>query len=293
MEMNTKAEKFKVPELPVCGFEAVKALARKHPEKIRRLFFTQEKARFFGNVCKMLAAERRIYRTVEQESELEKLSGSIHHQGVVAMIEAPAVPLLDFDTLDQWVAEKEKVILCDRVSNSQNFGAIIRSAAFFGIHKIVISAEKEQCGITTSAYRIAQGGMESVDIYRVSNAAWFLAKTEGRMTRLAAHHRGRAHTTDLKQLCSIREGIVVVFGNEENGISREAEKQCDYLVKIPGTRAVESLNVAQAAAVFLYCLREYFPLRQDETAGTGGQDQDNGDDSFPDLRETFRRHRSF
>ena len=309
-KISRKVER--VPELAVCGFEAVKALARVHPEKIRRLFFTAERSKPFGGACKMLAAQRRIYRVVEDEAELQKLSGSVHHQGVVAMIEQAEIPLLSFGELNEWIRNKEKVILCDRVSNSQNFGAIIRSAAFFGCTKIVVSGESELCGITTSAYRVARGGMEYVDIYRVSSAAWLLGKAAGKMTRIGASHRGRAHVSDMRQLAKGDEGVILVFGNEESGLSPEAVKQCDYLVRIPGTGRIESLNVAQAAAVFIHELSECFPsmllpkgdameasegekmnaaegTAQVEVETSSGDD----DDSFPDLSSSFRLHRIF
>ncbi len=308
------SEKERVPELAVCGFEAVKALARMHPERIRRLFFTAERSKPFGKVCKLLAVQRRIYRVVEDEAELQRLSGSVHHQGVVAMIAQTEIPRLSFDTLNEWVKNREKIILCDRISNSQNFGAIIRSAAFFGCTKIVVSSEREQCGVTTSTYRVARGGMEYVDIYKVSTAAWLLSKTEGKMTRIGASHRGRAHVSDLKRITKGDEGIILVFGNEENGLSAEVVNQCDYLVRIPGTRKIESLNVAQAAAVFIHALSECFPSMllpetadsaesngaeasaygaQESGGNTEGGDAAVDDDSFPDLSSSFRLHRIF
>ena len=78
-------------ELAVCGFEAVKALAAEHPEKISRLFFAGSRAKMFGSLCKYLAQRKRLYRLVQSDAELEKLCGSVHHQGVVAMIEEPHI----------------------------------------------------------------------------------------------------------------------------------------------------------------------------------------------------------
>ena len=239
-------------ELAVCGFEAVKALAEKHPEKIERLFFTQDRARFFGAVCKALAASRKIYRIVESESELEKLSQSVHHQGVVAMVREPEIPRLDLETLKAWQVSRERVLVLDRVGNANNLGAIIRSAAFLGIGKIVIGEDDEQAEITTSAYRVAQGGMEFVEIWRASSAAWLVQSSAGKMTRIGADHRARNRLSDLRNLVSKDEGVLIVLGNEETGLSPEVKTSCDHLVRIPGTGDVESLNVAQAATLFLY-----------------------------------------
>jgi TrmH RNA methyltransferase len=239
-------------ELAVCGFEAVRALAEKHPEKIERLFFTQDRARFFGAACKTLAAARKIYRIVETEAELEKLSQSVHHQGVVAMIREPEIERLGLETLKAWQDAHERVLVLDRVGNANNLGAIVRSAAFLGVNKIVIGEDDEQAEITTSAYRVAQGGMEFVEIWRASSAAWLVNASAGKMTRIGADHRARNRLSDLRNLVSKDEGVLIVMGNEETGLSPEVKTSCDHLVRIPGTGDVESLNVAQAATLFLY-----------------------------------------
>jgi RNA methyltransferase, TrmH family len=239
-------------ELAVCGFEAVYALAERHPERINRLFFTQDRARFFGPVCKLLASNRKLYRTVESPLELEKLCQSVHHQGVVAMISEPEIRHLSIETLDAWHKAGEKVLVLDRVGNANNLGAIIRSAAFFGIKKIVIGEDDEQAEISTSAYRVAQGGMEFVELYQTSSAAWLVVAAAGKMKRIGADHRARNNLSDLRSIAVKGEGIMIVMGNEESGLSPEVKESCDQLVRIPGTGDVESLNVAQAATLFLY-----------------------------------------
>ena len=119
-------------ELAVCGFATVKKLEKNHPEKITRLYFTEEVAPKFGGLCKKLAKVHGIYNQ-KPASDLEKLSGTVHHQGVVAMIEAPQIEPLDSDITDGWCERGENAVLFDRIGNANNFGAIVRSAAFFGI----------------------------------------------------------------------------------------------------------------------------------------------------------------
>lgn len=243
-------------ELAVCGLAAVRALAERNPDRIQRLFFTQERARFFGPVCKALAASHRVYRAVESPSELEKLSQSVHHQGVVAMIAEPEIPRLTVEAVRAWEGKRERVLVLDRVGNANNLGAIVRSAAFFGIKRIVIGEDDDQAQITTSAYRVAEGGMEIVEILRAPSAAWLVELTANRMVRIGADHRARNLLSELHELVGSnphgKDGVLVVMGNEETGLSPEVKAQCDYLVRIPGTGDVESLNVAQAATLFLY-----------------------------------------
>ena len=237
-------------ELAVCGFEAVKALAAHHPEKISRLFFTASRAPAFGKTCTYLAKKKRLYRLVSSDAELEKLCQSVHHQGVVAMIQVPLIPPVTKETIEQWSAGGAAVIVLDRVGNANNFGAIIRSAAFFGIGNIVISAEEAQASITSSAYRIAQGGMEFVSIYTAPSAQTFLKQCSGRLTRIGTDHRAYHNLYDIQRIMQPDEAVALVLGNEERGLSAEVKKLCDTLVKIRGTGVIESLNVAQAATLF-------------------------------------------
>jgi TrmH RNA methyltransferase len=168
------------------------------------------------------------------------------------MIREPEIPRLGLETLKAWQDSRERVLVLDRVGNANNLGAIVRSAAFLGINKIVIGEDDEQAEITTSAYRVAQGGMEFVEIWRASSAAWLVNASAGKMTRIGADHRARNRLSDLRNLVSKEEGVLIVMGNEETGLSPEVKTSCDHLVRIPGTGDVESLNVAQAATLFLY-----------------------------------------
>ena len=199
-------------ELAVCGFEAVKALAAEHPEKISRLFFAGSRARTFGALCKYLAQRKRLYRLVQSDAELEKLCGSVHHQGVVAMIEEPCIAAVTPERIKQWETGKAAVLLCDRIGNANNLGAVIRSAAFFGIEHIVISGEDAQAQLTPSAYRIAQGGMEFITLYTAPSAEHFLKACSGYLMRLGADHRAYRSLKDIPSLVRADEAVVVVLG---------------------------------------------------------------------------------
>ncbi|MBP5251508.1 MAG: RNA methyltransferase [Treponema sp.] len=249
-------------ELAVCGFAAVKVLEKIHSEKITRLYFTEERAPLFGGLCKKLAATKRPYNKVKDPSELEKLCGSVHHQGVVAMIEAPQIENLNKEITAEWVRNKESAVLLDRVGNANNLGAIVRSAAFFGIKNIIIPVDEAQSSVTTSSYRVAEGGMEFVNIYAVKSIPYLLEDLKGKLVRIGTALDAAIPVSEIKKLRGDK-GVIVVLGNEEHGISSEVKKNCDYNVIIPFAGMnesallpkVDSLNVAQAASVIMYELR--------------------------------------
>ena len=245
-------------ELAVCGFAAVKILEKNNYQKISRLYISEEKAPLFGGLCKKMAQDKKPYNRVKDEKELEKLCGSVHHQGVVAMIHSPEIQPLTRSITNSWVEEKQSAIILDRVGNANNLGAIVRSAAFFGIKNIVIPLDEAQSSVTTSSYRVAEGGMEFVNIYSVKSISYLLKDMEGKMVRFGTSLNAKRTVSQMSSLKGDK-GAIVVLGNEEQGISHEVEENCDYLVIIPywgmsegKASAVDSLNVAQASSVIMY-----------------------------------------
>ena len=251
-------------ELAVCGFEAVKALAKCNPQKISRFYYTRDRMMDFKDLFKSLAERKVPYNNIP-EGELEKLSGTPHHQGVVAMIRNEEIPHLNTEITDEWLHNKESAILLDRVGNANNLGAIVRSAAFFGFKNIVIPRDEAQSSVTTSSYRVAQGGMEYVNIYSIQSIEKLLVSMKGKMIRFGTDVRGRTPIAKIPELCNEKKKpALIVLGNEEHGISRLVRDNCDELVTIPFTsgagegkaQPIESLNVAQAAAIVLYECRK-------------------------------------
>ena len=180
------------------------------------------------------------------------------------MIEAPEIQPLDSDITDSWVANGENAVLLDRIGNANNFGAIVRSAAFFGIKNIVIPLDEAQSSITTSSYRVAEGGMEYVNIYSVRSSARLLEALAGKMIRVGTALEATKSVSELSSLGKDSEGnkkpLMIILGNEEKGISDIVKSNCDELVIIPwaGMNAgvkeslVDSLNVAQASSIIFY-----------------------------------------
>jgi len=255
-------------ELAVCGFNAVKALADIHPDRINRIFLREEHLKTFSKACKLLAKEKRPYKLCGDE-ELERLCKSPRHQGVVAMMEEPEVTPLSPEDFQRWIDAGDRVLVLDSVGNDNNLGAIVRSAAFFGVHRVILSTADEQARLTTAAYRVAEGGMEHVVFRQVQDMAAFLRDAGKDAFVVGADHRARARLRELRGLikdwslkelgaASTRHGlgaavpVLVVLGNEERGLSKPVKEACTALVRIPGSGDVESLNVAQAATLFLH-----------------------------------------
>ena len=238
-------------ELAVCGLAAVRALLDRHPERVRRFFLDESLLSEFRPALRRFAERRVLYRMVSPE-ELERLAGTVHHQGAVAMIEAPEVPALDAPTAADWAARGERILVLDRLGNDHNLGAVVRSAAFFGIRKVVLTGASADALVTTSAFRVAEGGMERVSLYRVTDAGELARLAGPGLAILGADHRGAVSAREALSGLPAGRSVALVLGNEETGLSPASRAACSALVRIPGTGDLESLNVAQSAAILLY-----------------------------------------
>jgi TrmH RNA methyltransferase len=235
-------------ELTLCGLPAVKARFERDAGSIVRLFFDEATGRKVGAICKALAQARKVYRCVPA-AELEKIAGTKHHGGIVAVVraEAPRVPTQT--EIAAWAKRREPVLVLDRIGNAHNLGAIARTAAYFGITLLVLADDPAASRPNDAAYRVSEGGLEQLEVRAVKDVAAFLRalaaagyEVWGAATR-GGHLRTGAPTS---------KPIALVLGNEEQGMAPAVERACTRLVTIPGGGKVESLNVSVAAAVLMW-----------------------------------------
>ena len=257
-------------ELAVCGMNAVLAAGEYHPQTINRLFLREDRLQYFTGICRQLAERKRPFKLCEDE-ELERICKSVHHQGVVAMIEEPVVEPLNMEDLDDWAAEGRTGVILHSIGNDHNLGAIARAAAFFDVSYIILndkdSSFEGEPRLTTSAYRVAEGGFEHLTVRSISNTGAFLKDASKKIVTIGTDTRARRRITDLKDIIKSaqpgfakisggRPGVALVLGNEEIGLPKDVKDQCSCLLRIPGTGNIESLNVSQAAALFLHTIFE-------------------------------------
>lgn len=236
-------------EIKVCGLAAVRAQFASEPGAIKRLFFDYATGRKIGAICKALAQAKKVYRCVEPV-ELEKVSGTRHHGGIVAVVAAAELRAPAAAELREWARRGEAVLVLDRVGNAHNLGAIARTAAFFGVPRLVLPDDPAAAVPGEAAFRVAEGGLAHVEVLRVKGLAGFLRelKTAGFDVVGAAARGGRLHAA----APAMRKPVALVLGNEEHGLAPDVAAACTRLVTIPGGGKVESLNVSVAAAVLLW-----------------------------------------
>ncbi len=232
-------------ELRIHGFNAVHAVFARRPHAIRKLYLAEARIPQLQPLLKWCVANRIGYRVVD-ETDLQKLAASAHHEGVVAEV-LRAEPV----SLSAWLRELPEGPQCalwlDGVGNPHNLGAILRSAAHFGVTAILLPKHSE-LALSGAAARVAEGGAEAVPFVRLGREDNSVAQLHSAGFQLAATvvHGG----SDVFKL-TLPPRVVYVLGSEGTGMSSELKALCDLRVSIPGSGAVESLNVASATSVLL------------------------------------------
>jgi TrmH RNA methyltransferase len=234
----------------IAGLPAVAALFSAAPERVERLFFDERMRSVVAPFCAELARVHKPYRLVGSE-ELDRVAGTVLHGGVVAIARPQPIHPFAADAAARWARDGKPLLILDGVSNPHNLGAIARTAAFFGLPRMVLSDHPAQASPSDASYRVAEGGLDHLELHRAAQLAAALKRLRTSYGVIAAapgRHR------DLAGLRAGNKPFALVLGNEEEGLSKATLAACDDIVVIPGSGRVQSLNVAASAAIFLYVL---------------------------------------
>lgn len=207
-----------------------------------------------GAMSRWLAKNKKVYRQV-RPGELEKVSGTVHHGGIVAIADAPAWVAPTQEEVEGWSLDRRPVVLLDRIGNAHNLGAIARTAAFFGVKHIVIPDHPQQALPGEAAYRIAEGGLEHLSVWCVRDFlpfCKFIARTFALVGASLDGEPLTAFTRDgLNGKLLASRPTAIVLGNEEDGLAPEVAAACARLVRVAGGGNIQSLNVSAAAAILI------------------------------------------
>ena len=232
-------------EVRIYGLNAVQAAYARRPQAIRKLYLAGERVPQLQPLLKWCVAHRIGYRVVE-DADLQRLAASAHHEGVVAdVLREEPQPLTSW--LRDLPAGPQCALWLDGVGNPHNLGAILRSAAHFGVSAVLLP-KHSPLALSGAAARVAEGGAEAVPFVRLGRDDNALAQLRGAGFALAATVV-RGGTDVFRQ--TLPQRLVYVMGAEGEGMDESLAAACDLRVSIPGSGAVESLNVAAATAVLL------------------------------------------
>ncbi len=180
---------------------------------------------------------------------LDRCAAGVRHQGVMAVLRAgKAAGQRDLETLLSGLAEPPFLLVLDGVQDPHNLGACLRSAAAAGVHAVIVPKDRA-VGLTPTVRKVACGAAEHLPFFQVTNLVRTLRGLQQQGLWIVGADAGAAQSLYEADLGG---PLALVLGAEEKGLRRLTRECCDFLVAIPMSGAVGSLNVSVAAGICLF-----------------------------------------
>jgi len=237
------------PTEAIQGLRAGLAVFARRRRDIRRVVHTHAVRRELTELARW-ASTHHVPCIEAADREVDRLAASSHHEGL-CIFARPRRWFSATEIADALLQCGGVAVGLDRVRNPYNVGAILRSAAFFGVEGAIIGGSVPGPDLAATAVRVAEGGAEELRLARTTD----LADTLGRLRAQGVRVFGadaRA-PTDAFRFTFVRPCMLVV-GHEREGLTPRVRAQCDMLVAIAATGRIDSLNVAVAAGVLFAAL---------------------------------------
>ncbi len=209
-----------------------------------------KKGRLEGSIVPIVkkAREAKIIVQEVEHQKLDAIAEGANHQGIIAYVSPYEYKTVeDLLNIAREKGEPPFLILCDKITDPHNLGAILRTANCVGVHGIVIP-KHGSVGLNSAAIKTAAGAAEYTPVAKVTNLAAAIdkLKKEGLWIAAADMDGQDMHKADLTG------ALAIVIGSEGDGIGRLVKEKCDFTVSIPMNGQINSLNASVAAGVLMY-----------------------------------------
>src|SRR6266481_2246972 len=198
-----------------------------------------------------LARKQGVPVRFEDRGQIDRLANSKDHQGVFALAAARAPASLE-DILahanSAGHGQPGLIVLLDGGEDPHNLGAIVRTALAAGAHGVVIP-ERRAAGLTDTVARASAGALAHLPVAKVTNLVRTMEELkEAGYWLVGLDEQGHRNYTEVDYISPVG----IVLGSEGQGLHELTRKRCDFVVSLPTTGPVKSLNVSVAAGVVLF-----------------------------------------
>ena len=233
----------------IFGMHAVQSVLQHEPDTIKQIWLEHARRDKRAQLIIQLARQHAIPLQRVEREELDQLTASGRHQGVVAS--AAVQPALNEAALKALLAGLEVppfLLILDGVQDPHNLGACLRTADAAGVHAVIAPRDKA-CGLTSTVRKVASGAAETVPFVQVTN----LVRTIKELQQAGLWVIGTDPDSSEDLYSTDLTGpLALVLGAEGTGLRRLTREACDILVKLPMQGTVQSLNVSVSAGICLY-----------------------------------------
>jgi len=245
---NAKQKAWQDRDCFIPGFHAVRETLKDQKSPLQEIWITKGKTSARTEEILTLATAKNIPVCFKQESYLSDMFDKISHQGIVGVLSAFAYAEWQ-QVLRHSLQEGASALLlaADHITDPGNLGALIRTAAFFGAHGLILPKDRS-AGITAAALKRASGAHVKLPVVRVTNLGRALDElSEKGLWIIGAAGEAALSIYDFDW----KRPLVLVLGSEQKGLSPSIRKRCHQRVGIPSPGGVESLNISVAGGAIL------------------------------------------
>ena len=200
------------------------------------------------NAIRVAAKKRGIKCNLIPLERFKTYSPSQNSQGVIAIKQD-----FKFSSLDKILSDAKKtslplILVLDEIQDPHNVGAILRSAECSGVNGIILT-KHNSATITSTVTKTSAGATEHIKICQVNNLSQTIdeLKEKGFWIVGSSLENAKNYTE-----VDYKISIALIVGNEEKGIRKLTASKCDFLVKIPMSGKIQSLNVSVATGILLF-----------------------------------------
>lgn len=197
------------------------------------------------------AADHSIPLLQTRRAELDRLTGGAVHQGIALQL-----PSYEYAHPNDLIADALRdpahpglLVALDGITDPHNFGAIVRSAAAFGGHGVIIP-ERRSASVTAVVWKSSAGALARLPVAKATNLNRVLQDAvKAGFTVIGLASEGESDICDVP---GADGPVLLVVGSEGSGLARLTRERCDALARIPIASTMESLNASVAASIALY-----------------------------------------
>ncbi len=238
----------------IYGIHAISKIINSDKKRIKKIYFKKNTTSKNLHLLQQKALECSLFIEETTIDQLTLLSQTSKHQGVVCELEDINLSVFDLQNFIN-LHTKPFILILDQIKDPGNLGACIRTANAVGCD-LIIKRKSNSAPISPAVHKASCGGTSGLYIYESNDLNGIVKKLKNNNIKIfGTDHKARSDYRDINKIKY--DGICVIMGAEDVGISRSLKNTCDDLFSIPIKGSVECLNISVACGIILYEVAKY------------------------------------
>ena len=238
----------------IYGIHAISKIINSDKNRIKKIYFKKNTTSKNLHLLQQKALEYSLYIEETTIDQLTLLSQTSKHQGVVCELEDINLSVFDLQNFIN-LHTKPFILILDQIKDPGNLGACIRTANAVGCD-LIIKRKSNSAPISPAVHKASCGGTSGIYIYESNDLNGIVKKLKNNNIKIfGTDHKARSNYRGINKIKY--DGVCVIMGAEDVGISRSLKNTCDDLFSIPIEGSVECLNISVACGIMLYEVAKY------------------------------------